>query len=111
VLQLAFGLVVLAVSFATLLKFLPDAYVVWRDALTGGAVAALLFTVGKKLFALYLTHAGLANAFGAAGSLAALLMWLYFSAAVLLFGAEFAASRGRRRQTSDKPSDSASPIG
>ena len=111
VLQLGFGLVVLAVSFATLLKFLPDAYVVWRDALTGGAVAALLFTVGKKLFALYLTHAGLANAFGAAGSLAALLMWLYFSAAVLLLGAEFAASRGRRRQSHNNGAHSPSAMG
>ena len=94
-LQLAVGLVVLAVAFAALLKFLPDAQVRWRDALVGGIVAAVLFSVGKKLFALYLAHAGLASAFGAAGSLAVLLMWLYFSAAVLLLGAEFAAARGR----------------
>lgn len=97
ILQLALGVIVLAFSFAALLKFLPDAHVAWRDALTGGAVAALLFTAGKKLFAIYLAHAGLANAFGAAGSLAVLLMWLYFSAAVLLLGAEYAAARGRRR--------------
>ena len=93
--QLAVGLLVLAVAFAALLKFLPDAHVRWRDALVGGAVAAVLFSVGKKLFALYLAHAGLATTFGAAGSLAVLLMWLYFSAAVLLLGAEFAAARGR----------------
>jgi membrane protein len=54
-----------------------------------------LFSAGKKLFALYLAHAGMANSFGAAGSLAVLLMWLYFSAVVLLLGAEFAAARGR----------------
>ncbi len=71
----------------------------------------MLFTAGKKLFALYLAHAGLANAFGAAGSLAALLMWLYFSAAVLLLGAEYAAARGRQRTQSaarirlNKPDD------
>ena len=97
ILQLILGIVVLAFAFAALLKFLPDAHVAWHDALTGGIVAALLFTAGKKLFALYLAHAGLANAFGAAGSLAVLLMWLYFSAAVLLLGAEYAAARGRRR--------------
>lgn len=97
VLQLVLGVVVLAFAFAALLKFLPDAHVAWHDALTGGIVAALLFTAGKKLFALYLAHAGLSNAFGAAGSLAVLLMWLYFSAAVLLLGAEYAAARGRRR--------------
>jgi membrane protein len=96
-LQLALGIAVLALSFAALLKFLPDTRVAWRDALTGGAMAALLFSGGKKLFALYLAHAGMANAFGAAGSLAILLMWLYFSAAVLLFGAEFAAARERQR--------------
>ncbi|MBU6489334.1 MAG: YihY/virulence factor BrkB family protein [Burkholderiales bacterium] len=96
IVQLILGVVVLAFSFAALLKFLPDARVAWHDALTGGIVAALLFTAGKKLFALYLARAGLANAFGAAGSLAALLMWLYFSAAVLLLGAEYAAARGRQ---------------
>ncbi|TAM00764.1 MAG: YihY/virulence factor BrkB family protein [Paraburkholderia sp.] len=92
-LQLAVGLAVLAFAFAALLRFLPDANVQWRDALVGGLVAAVLFSAGKKLFALYLAHAGMATAFGAAGSLAVLLMWLYFSAAVLLLGAEFAAAR------------------
>ncbi|MFL9965270.1 YihY/virulence factor BrkB family protein [Paraburkholderia sediminicola] len=94
-LQLGVGLLVLAFAFAGLLKFLPDASVRWRDALVGGIVAAVLFSAGKKLFALYLAHAGMATSFGAAGSLAVLLMWLYFSAAVLLLGAEFSAARGR----------------
>ncbi|PRX36609.1 tRNA-processing RNAse BN [Paraburkholderia sp. BL18I3N2] len=94
-LQLGVGLLVLAFAFAGLLKFLPDARVRWRDAFVGGIVAAALFSAGKKLFALYLAHAGMATSFGAAGSLAVLLMWLYFSAAVLLLGAEFSAARGR----------------
>jgi membrane protein len=95
VVQLVVGLVILSLAFGALLKFLPDGRVQWRDALVGGFVAAILFSVGKKLFALYLTHAGTANSFGAAGSLAVLLMWLYFSAAVLLLGAEFSAARAR----------------
>nr|WP_205194755.1 YihY/virulence factor BrkB family protein [Burkholderia sp. Ax-1719] len=95
IVQFVAGLLVLAVAFAALLRFLPDALVQWRDAMVGGIVAAVLFSVGKKLFALYLAHAGMATAFGAAGSLAVLLMWLYFSAAVLLLGAEFSAARGR----------------
>lgn len=95
IVQLAVGLLVLTVAFAALLRFLPDAVVRWRDALVGGIVSAVLFSVGKKLFALYLAHAGMATAFGAAGSLAVLLMWLYFSAAVLLLGAEFSAARAR----------------
>ena len=94
-LQLGVGLLVLTCAFAGLLKFLPDATVRWRDAFVGGIVAAVLFSAGKKLFALYLAHAGMASSFGAAGSLAVLLMWLYFSAAVLLLGAEFSAARGR----------------
>jgi membrane protein len=94
-LQLLVGLLVLAFAFAALLKFLPDAVVRWRDAMVGGVVAAVLFSAGKKLFALYIAHAGMANSFGAAGSLAVLLMWLYFSAVVLLLGAEFSAARGR----------------
>ncbi|VXC68793.1 Ribonuclease BN [Burkholderia sp. 8Y] len=95
IVQLVAGLAILSVAFGALLKFLPDAPVQWRDALVGGVVAAIFFSVGKKLFAFYLTHAGTASAFGAAGSLAVLLMWLYFSAAVLLLGAEFSAARAR----------------
>jgi membrane protein len=93
--QLLAGLMILTVAFGALLKLLPDARVEWRDALVGGVMSAVLFSAGKKLFAFYLTHAGTASAFGAAGSLAVLLMWLYFSAAVLLLGAEFSAARAR----------------
>ena len=92
--QFFVGIAVLAGAFASLMKFLPDARVAWRDAAIGGIVSAILFSGGKKLFALYLARAGTASAFGAAGSFAVLLMWLYFSAIVLLLGAEFAAARG-----------------
>ncbi len=95
IVQLVAGLAILSVAFGALLKLLPDAKVEWRDALVGGVMSAVLFSAGKKLFAFYLTHAGTASAFGAAGSLAVLLMWLYFSAAVLLLGAEFSAARAR----------------
>lgn len=73
----------------------------------GGTVAAVLFAVGKKLFALYLTHAGTASAFGAAGSLAVLMMWLYFAAAVLLLGAEAASSRIEERHGDARPQEQA----
>jgi membrane protein len=99
IVQLLLSLGVLSLALAVLLKFLPDAPVKWRDALSGGVTSAVLFSIGKKLFALYLAHAGTASAFGAAGSLAVLMMWLYFVAAVLLLGAELAAalsSRARR---------------
>ncbi|HDR9732146.1 TPA: YihY/virulence factor BrkB family protein, partial [Burkholderia aenigmatica] len=63
---------------------------------------------GKKLFALYLAHAGTASAFGAAGSFAVLLMWLYFSAIVLLLGAEFAAARGNAHRLAGTTAPAAS---
>jgi membrane protein len=112
--QFVIGLAILSCAFAALLKFLPDGHVEWKDALVGGFTAAVLFSIGKKLFALYLTHAGTANAFGAAGSLAVLLMWLYFAAAVLLLGAEVAASRVETRgdpqhQSRDAARDGAFP--
>ncbi|MGI4856376.1 MAG: YihY/virulence factor BrkB family protein [Janthinobacterium lividum] len=94
IVQLILSLTILSLAFTALMKLLPDASIRWRDAFVGGVVSSVLFTIGKKLFALYLAHAGTASAFGAAGSLAVLLMWLYFSSAVLLLGAEFAAVKG-----------------
>lgn len=89
--QSIFGLVILTAGFAALIKWLPDVRVRFRHALVGGLVAAVLFSIGRHLFGLYLAHAGTAGAFGAAGSLAVLMMWLYFSAAVFLLGAEVSA--------------------
>jgi membrane protein len=74
-----------------MLKILPDVHVRWRDAAVGALVATLLFSIGKHFLALYLAHAGIASAFGAAGSLAVVLMWLFFSAGIFLLGAEVAA--------------------
>ena len=84
---------VLGLAFAVLLMVLPDIKVRWRDALWGGSVAAALFTAGKYGFAYYLSAAGTANAFGAAGSVAVTLMWLFYSAAVFFFGAEVVRAR------------------
>jgi membrane protein len=95
-LQSVAGLIVLTVGFVALIKWLPDAPVHFRHALTGAFVAAILFTAGHYLFGFYLSHAGTANEFGAAGSLAVLLMWLYFSALVFLRGAETTAAIRRR---------------
>jgi membrane protein len=83
----------LALAFTVLLAVLPDAPIAWRDALWGGVVAAVMFTLGKYGFAYYLAAAGTANAFGAAGSVAVTLMWLYYSAAVFFFGAQIVRAR------------------
>ncbi|CAM2142210.1 membrane protein [Pararobbsia alpina] len=88
---------VLIGAFSALLKFLPDAVMDWRDSTIGALAAAILFGGGKNLFSIYLAHAGTANMFGAAGSLAIILMWLYYSSAVFLLGAEVAAYSGKLR--------------
>ncbi|ACC74772.1 YihY/virulence factor BrkB family protein [Paraburkholderia phymatum] len=92
--QSVFGLALLTVGLGALIKWLPDTHVAWRPAVVGGFVAAFLFTAGRHLFVLYLAHAGTAGAFGAAGSLAVLMMWLYFCAVVFLLGAEVTATLG-----------------
>jgi membrane protein len=74
----------------------------FRHALVGGVTASVLFTVGRHLFGFYLAHAGTANSSGAAGSLAVLMMWLYFSAVVFLFGSEIAASIREAAQAGDE---------
>ena len=85
----------LCTVFTALLKVLPDTHVRGIHAVTGGVATALLFSGGKHLFAIYLAHAGTANVFGVASSLAILMMWLFFSASVFLLGAELAAYLAR----------------
>jgi membrane protein len=109
--QTVFGLLVLWAAFAALLRWLPDTRVRWTQALSGAAVSAVLFTVGRRLFGIYLAYAGTANSFGAAGSLAVLMMWLYFSAAVFLLGAEIAAAMGERRDPRDDRRNAKKPPG
>ncbi|QQC65967.1 YihY/virulence factor BrkB family protein [Paraburkholderia ginsengisoli] len=106
--QTVLGIIVLSAAFTAMLRWLPDVHVPFRHALAGGIVSAVFFTVGRRLFGLYLAHAGTANSFGAAGSLAVLMMWLYFSAAVFLLGAEIAAAMDKNHQ---KPADKSPVVG
>ncbi len=75
--------------FALMYKMLPSTNIQWRDVWVGAAVTALLFTIGKFLIGLYLGKAGVGSAFGAAGSLVVLIVWVYYSAQIFLLGAEF----------------------
>jgi membrane protein len=79
----------ITVLFAMMYRILPDVDVDWSDVWIGAAVTALLFTVGKTLLGLYLGRASVASAYGAAGSLVVILLWIYYSAQILFFGAEF----------------------
>lgn len=84
----AASFVIVTALFALIYKILPRVPVAWPDVWIGSAVTALLFTLGKFLIGLYLGKSTIASSFGAAGSLVALLVWVYYSAQIFLFGAE-----------------------
>lgn len=81
--------VVITFLFAAIYKALPDVYLEWRDVAVGACVTSLLFTVGKQLIGLYLGRTGFSSAYGAAGSLVIVLVWVYYSAQLFFLGAEF----------------------
>ncbi len=84
---ISFGAI--ACLFAVIYKFLPDAPLSWRDVWIGAAFTAGMFSLGKYVIGLYLGSSGVASSFGAAGSLVALLLWVYYSAQIFFLGAEF----------------------
>lgn len=83
------SIVVITVLFAMLLKVMPDVEVRWRETWRAGLVTAALFTLGRFGISLYLGHSNVASVYGAAGSLVALLIWIYYSCAIFFYGAEF----------------------
>jgi membrane protein len=85
----AISMAVTTLLFAVLFKVLPDARVRWRDVWIGSLVTALLFSLGRFLIGLYLGRSSVSSAYGAAGSLVILLLWIYYSAQIFLLGAEF----------------------
>lgn len=84
---ISFGIITLL--FAMIFRILPDAKIAFSDVWIGAAVTSLLFTIGTSLLGLYLGRSSVSSVFGAAGSLVVLLVWIYYSAQILLFGAEF----------------------
>nr|WP_298248564.1 YihY/virulence factor BrkB family protein [uncultured Halomonas sp.] len=94
------SLVLIAALFATIFKVLPDVVLDWRDVVVGALVTALLFAVGRSMIALYLSHTATASTYGAAGSVVMILLWVYYSSLILLFGAAFTRchllARGKR---------------
>jgi membrane protein len=101
----SFGII--TALFAAIYKVLPDVTVAWSDVWIGAAVTALLFTVGKLLIGLYLGHASIGSTFGAAGSLLVFLVWVYYSAQILFFGAEFTQVYARRYGSRIVPAEGA----
>ena len=103
VLNQVISLAVVTALFAVIFKVLPDATVAWRDVWVGAAVTAVLFVVGKFLIGFYLGRSNPGEAFGAAGSLAVMLVWIYYSSMILLFGAEFTQAWAEARGTGSAP--------
>lgn len=80
---------VVTTLFAIIYKVLPDVIIHWKDVWLGAFITAMLFDIGKFLIGIYLSYSALSSAYGAAGSLVVLLVWVYYSAQIFLFGAEF----------------------
>ena len=100
-----FDFVIVVLLFASIYKFLPDVKIHWRDVWIGAAITAILFAIGKWALGLYLGSGTAASAYGAASSLITLLLWIYYSSQILLFGAEFTqvyAARAGRAFVPDK---------
>jgi membrane protein len=89
VINLVITLIVISVLFAIIFKFLPDVKIKWKDVRSGAIFTALLFMLGQYLIGIYLSHSAQASAYGAAGSLILLLVWIYYTSVILYIGAEF----------------------
>jgi len=98
-----FSLALITLLFALMYKVLPDVEVAWRDVWLGALTTAGLFVVGKSLFGLYLGHSSLGASYGAAGSLVIVILWVYYSCLILLFGAEMTQVQARQRHAKCQP--------
>lgn len=97
------SMVVITILFGLMFKILPDARIAWRDVIAGALITGALMTVGKYAIGLYLGHSSVGSAYGAAGSLVVLLVWIYYSALLVLFGAELTQVFARHRGTGVVP--------
>jgi membrane protein len=100
---------VIAGLFAVIYKVMPEVDLRWRDVAAGAVLTSLLFSLGKLLIGLYLGKTSLGSAYGAAGSLVVLLVWVYFSAQIFLLGAEFTRVFARRSVRGSRDSPVAAP--
>ncbi len=107
VLNYGVSFAIIALVFAMMFKLLPDVKMAWRDVWIGAAVTSVLFHIGKFLIGLYLGKASVASGFGAAGSLAVILVWVYYTSQVVLLGAEFTRVYANMLGSHVRPSDNA----
>jgi membrane protein len=107
VLNILISLAIITALFALIFKVVPDAEVAWRDVWVGALLTAVLFTIGKLLLGLYLGKSSMESSYGAAGSLVALVVWVYYTSQIVFFGAEFTQQQARLNGREIKPSANA----
>lgn len=108
--NLVVSLGVISALFALIFKLLPDVRLPWRDALLGGFWTSVLFSLGKFAIGLYLGKSGVVSTYGAAGSVIVLLLWVYYSSQIVLFGAELTRAHAERSGRRLPPKEDAVPI-
>lgn len=111
ILNFVISFLVTSVLFMLMYKVIPDVEVAWRDVAIGAIVTALLFSIGRFAIAFYLGRGSYGSTFGTAASLVIVLVWIYLSAQILFFGAEFTQVYARMRGAEIRPSDHAEAIG
>lgn len=102
-LDLGISLVIFAMLFAAIFKLLPDVRIAWKHVWTGALITSLLFVSGKLLIGIYLGRSSIGSAYGTAGSLVVLLVWVYYSSIILFFGAELTQVRARMSGADIRP--------
>lgn len=101
--EFAISFAMITLVFALLFKFLPDVRLRFRDVLSGAVLTALLFTLGKSLIGFYISYADVGDAYGAAGAVVIILVWVYYSTVIMLFGAHYTHVSTREREGAVKP--------
>jgi membrane protein len=110
ILNFAVSLALITLLFALIFKIVPDAKIAWRDVWVGATITALLFSAGKLIIGIYLGKSTMTSTFGAAASLAILLIWIYYSAQILFLGAEFTQVYATRFGSHIEPARGAVPL-
>lgn len=106
-LELALSVVVITALFAAMFRILPDVILRWRDVMAGAFATTLLFVTGRSLIATYLAYTAPGSTYGAAGSLVLVLLWVYYSSLILLFGAAFTRAHLEARGKTRRPRSTA----
>ena len=109
-LDLIVSFVLITALFGMIYKFLPDVRIKWRDVWTGAALTSMLFTIGKFLIGLYLGQSAISSTYGAAGSIIAVLLWVYYSSLIFFLGAEFTQVYATQYGSGVVPRDNAEPL-